>query len=229
MNISLAAKFNVVFLLIFGVCFAATGFIAARLLENEAREEVLQNARLLINASTAASDYTVQQIVPLLENQLKHKFLPQSIPFYAATENLDALRRTHPDYSYKEAMLNPTNPRDRAAEWEQEIIVRLRDLSSADSEFVGERETGMGRALYIARPILISNPTCLECHSKASEAPKNVLDAYGPDNGFNWKLNEVLGAQIVSVPMSARKLARTQSSRVSCCRYSWCLRWCWSH
>jgi protein-histidine pros-kinase len=203
MKFSLAKKFNVVFLLIFAACLLATGLIASHLLQNEAREEVLQNARLLMDASTAASDYTVQQIVPLLENQLKYKFLPQSIPDYAATENLNALRRTHTDYSYKEAMLNPTNPRDRATEWEQGVIARLRDAPKTGAEIVGERETGMGRALYIARPILITNPTCLECHSKASAAPRNVLDAYGPDNGFNWQLNEVLGAQIVSVPMSA--------------------------
>jgi HAMP domain-containing protein len=203
MKFSLAKKFNVVFLLIFAACLLATGLIASRLLQEEAREEVLQNARLLMDASTAASDYTVHQIVPLLENQLKYKFLPQSIPAYAATENLNALRRTHPDYSYKAAMLNPTNPRDRATEWEQDVIARLRDAPNAAGEIVGERETGMGRALYIARPILISNPSCLECHSKASAAPRNVLDAYGSDNGFNWQLNEVLGAQIVSVPMSA--------------------------
>jgi protein-histidine pros-kinase len=134
---------------------------------------------------------------------LKYKFLPQSIPFYASTESLNALRRTHPDYSYKYAMLNPMNPRDRATEWEEEVIVQLRDHSTAGAEFVGERETAAGAALYIARPIIVSDRACLECHSNPSEAPKTLLDAYGPDNGFNWKANEVLGAQIVSIPMSA--------------------------
>jgi HAMP domain-containing protein len=201
-KLSLVAKFNVVILLIFSVCFLATGLIANRLLENEAREEALGNARLLMDSSAAASAYTVEQIVPLLQNQLKYKFLPQSIPYYASTENLNALRRTHPDYSYKDAMLNPMNPRDRATEWEEEVIVQLRDHSTPGAEFVGERETAAGAALYIARPIVVNDRTCLECHSNPSEAPRTLLDAYGPDNGFNWKANEVLGAQIVSIPMS---------------------------
>jgi HAMP domain-containing protein len=201
-KLSLVAKFNIVILLIFGVCFLATGLIADRLLEKEAREEVLGNARLLMDSSAAAAAYTVEQIVPLLQTQLKYKFLPQSIPFYASTENLNALRRTHPDYSYKDAMLNPMNPRDRATEWEEEVIVQLRDHSTPGAEFVGERETAAGAALYIARPIVVNDRTCLECHSNPSEAPKTLLDAYGPDNGFNWKANEVLGAQIVSIPMS---------------------------
>jgi HAMP domain-containing protein len=29
-----------------------------------------------------------------------------------------------------------------------------------------------------------------------------VVDQYGPNNGFGWKLNETVGAQIVSVPES---------------------------
>ena len=40
-------------------------------------------------------------------------FLPQSLPAYAATEIFSTLRQQHPEYSYKEAVLNPTNPRDR--------------------------------------------------------------------------------------------------------------------
>ncbi len=79
-------------------------------------------------------------------------FLPQSIPFYAATQNFLKLRERHPDYTYKEATLNPTNPRDRAADWEADIIQRFRNDGRAD-EVVGERDTPMGKSLYLARPI----------------------------------------------------------------------------
>jgi protein-histidine pros-kinase len=33
-------------------------------------------------------------------------------------------------------------------------------------------------------------------------APKTMVDHYGPANGFGWKLDEPIGAQLVSVPMS---------------------------
>src|SRR5450631_1863442 len=38
------------------------------------------------------------------------QFFPQSIPFYAATEAFNYFREKFPDFSYKEAALNPTNP-----------------------------------------------------------------------------------------------------------------------
>ncbi|MFP5394236.1 MAG: HAMP domain-containing protein [Gammaproteobacteria bacterium] len=28
-----------------------------------------------------------------------------------------------------------------------------------------------------------------------------MVEIYGPNNGFNWKLNEIVGAQVISVPM----------------------------
>jgi protein-histidine pros-kinase len=31
-------------------------------------------------------------------------------------------------------------------------------------------------------------------------APKTMVERYGPANGFGWNLNEVVGAQIISVP-----------------------------
>ena len=38
-----------------------------------------------------------------------------------------------------------------------------------------------------------------------------MLDRYGPANGFGWNLNEVIGAQVVSVPMTV-PLARAQET-----------------
>ncbi|HSI57969.1 MAG TPA: DUF3365 domain-containing protein, partial [Ideonella sp.] len=149
----------------------------------------------------AVSAYTATQIQPLLQTQMKYSFLPQSVPAYSSTEVLHALQKVYPDYTYKTAMLNPTNPRDRAAAWEEDIVAQF-NKSAELKEFVGQRDTPTGPALYIARPIRISNPVCLQCHSTPDAAPKPMLDHYGPSNGFGWKLGEVLGAQVVSVPMT---------------------------
>lgn len=49
---------------------------------------------------------------------------------------------------------------------------------------------------------MISDARCLECHSTPDKAPKGQIDRYGSVNGFGWKLNEIVGAQIISVPAS---------------------------
>jgi protein-histidine pros-kinase len=195
----LILKFNLVFIAIFLIGLGAAGYVSNQLLQQNAREEILQNARLVMETALATRAYTSGQVGPLLQTQMKYTFLPQSVPAYSATEVLTGLRKKFPEYAYKEATLNPTNPRNRAVEWEADIVSQFRGGSDR-TEIIGERETPTGRALYIARPIKIGDPACLTCHSTVDAAPKTLVDRYGPANGFGWQLNEVIGAQVVSVP-----------------------------
>jgi len=197
----LIVKFNLVFLLIFAAGLTIAAYISRDLLQQNARDEVLQNARIMMEAALATRTYTSNQVRPLLETQMKYEFRPQSVPAFAATEQFNDLRKKFIDYSYKEATLNPTNPRDRVTDWEGDIVNQLRQ-NPERAEIIGERETLTGRALYLARPIQIKSEACLTCHSTVEAAPKTMIELYGPANGFGWKLNEVVGAQIVSVPMT---------------------------
>jgi HAMP domain-containing protein len=195
----LLLKFNLVFVLIFALGLAATGYVSWTLLERNARDEIAQNARLLMDTALAARTYTSSQVNPLLQTQMKYTFLPQSVPAYSATEVFNDLRKKHTEYGYKEAVLNPTNPRNRAVDWETDLITQFRTNKEA-IELMGDRDTPTGRSFYIARPIRISNAACLQCHSTVDAAPKTMLERYGPANGFGWVLNDVVGAQIISVP-----------------------------
>jgi|SRR5688572_7114000 len=194
-------KFNLVLFGIFALGFVIAGYVSYTALQKNAREEILQHARLMMEAALSARNYTTTQVSPLLATQMKYAFLPQSVPAYAATEQFGELRKKHPDYVYKEATLNPSNPRNRAADWEADVVNVFRQTQST-TEMIGERDTPMGRSLYLARPIQIKSKTCLTCHSTVDAAPKTMLDLYGNANGFGWKMDEVIGAQIVSVPMS---------------------------
>jgi protein-histidine pros-kinase len=152
-----------------------------------------------METALATRAYTAGQVQPLLATQMKYTFLPQSVPSYSAHEVLNGLRKKFPEYAYKEATLNPTNPRDRAVDWEADIVNQFRATPDR-AEIIGEREAQTGRSLFIARPLQIKDPGCLPCHSTVDAAPKTMVDRYGPANGFGWQLNEVIGAQVVSVP-----------------------------
>src|SRR5215470_11732394 len=197
----LRLKFNLVLLLVFLVGLGAAGWISRDLLIQNARDEVARNASLMMEAALAVRGYTINQVRPHLELQLQTEFLPQTVPAFAAAETMGDLRKKYPDYFYKEATLNPTNPRNRAADWEADIVQEFRNRPEV-KQLSGERDTPTGRALYIARPIQISNPACLGCHSTPDAAPATMIKLYGPSNGFGWKLNDVVGAQVVSVPMA---------------------------
>lgn len=213
----LLLKFNLIFLIVFVAGVFGAGKVSHDLLQRNAKQEVLDHARLTMEKASAIRSYTQDQIRPLLETQMKYTFLPQTVPAYSATEVLATLSKTFPEYTYKEATLNPTNPRDRAVDWEADIVNRFRSGGAGNGtpqEYVGERESGTGRALYIARPLRITNGACLACHSTVEAAPRTLIDKYGPANGFGWQMNEVIGAQVVSVPMSVPLARADQAFKV---------------
>ncbi|MCG6976160.1 MAG: DUF3365 domain-containing protein [Acidiferrobacterales bacterium] len=197
----LVAKFNLVLVGVCSIGLAIAGYLSYNILQKNAREEVVQHAGMMMEAALAIRSYTVGEIRPLLKLQMTRTFLPQTVPAYAATQSFDKLRKNHPEYSYKEATLNPTNLRDRAADWEADIVQSFRN-NPDEAQLIGQRDTPTGSSLYLARPITIKNAGCLACHSTVEAAPKTMLEKYGEANGFGWKMNETIGAQIVSVPMA---------------------------
>ena len=194
-------KFNLAILAVAAVAFILAAVVSYTVLHANARDEVLQNARVMMESANASGDYTNAQVRPLLETQLKYKFIPQSVPAFAATEQFNELRKNYPDYTFKAATLNPTNPRNHATDWEIDIVNQFRQ-SAAKTEVIGERASQAGRSLYLARPIQIKDPACLTCHSTPDAAPRTMVETYGSANGFGWKVNEIVGANIVSVPTS---------------------------
>lgn len=210
----LLAKFNLILGLVLGAGMAISALVSHDFLLAGARDDVLRQARLMMEAMRSARDYTTKQIKPLLVPLQEHEqdFLPQTVPAFAATENFDYLRASYPDYAYKEATLNPTNPRDRAVDWEADIINSFRNRPNGLKELVGERDTPTGRSLYLARPIS-AEPPCLECHATASSAPPAMIARYGSNNGFGWQAFETVGAQIVSVPMAVPVRMANQAFR----------------
>lgn len=205
----LLAKFNLLLIVVFGLGMVLISMNARSFLLEDAKTTVLGQAKLMAASSKATRDYTDEEISPVLENTPEHKneFLPQTIPFYAATVTFNRLRKSgsdFADYTYKEATLNPTNLTDRATDWEADIINHFRNSPSikpGDAEVVGERDSAVGPTLYLARPIAVESG-CLTCHSSPSVAPKALIKRYGTQNGFGWHQNEIVAAQIITVPMS---------------------------
>jgi HAMP domain-containing protein len=198
---SLLIRINLALGAVFILGASLAGYACRTILAANAQREVFAEAGLMMDSALAIRAYTANEILPLLGERIQQEFPPQSVPFYAATQNFLRLRQRHPEYMYKEATLNPTNPRDRAADWESDIIQRFRNDAHTD-EVVGDRDTPMGKTLYLARPIR-NEADCAACHSTPSSAPRSLIARYGGDNGFGWQPGEIVGAQIVSVPFAS--------------------------
>ena len=205
----LRLKFNLMLLVVALAGVLLFGLAATPVLENLATDEVLGSSRIMLESALGARKYTSEQIAPLLEPRMQKTFRPQAVSAYAAKKSFDVLRADFNDYAYREAALNPTNPDDRAADWEADIIHDFRDHPSK-KETVLRRETPIGPMLNLAHP-LVAKPACLVCHSTPKAAPRSMVALYGTQNGFGWHAGDIIGAQIVSVPM---RVAEERAERV---------------
>ncbi|MEO0853425.1 MAG: DUF3365 domain-containing protein [Cyanobacteria bacterium J06648_11] len=204
-NLKIGKKFNLLLLFVFVLGLLMTGSAFYTVLNRIAEGEVTSKAEILLRTMIGVRDYTSGQITPELVDRLatEPEFLPQTVPGYSAREVFENLRTDvqYEDFFYKEATLNPTNLRDKADSFEAEIVNRFRSNANLREE-TGYRSYPGGDLFYIARPIQIKSESCLQCHSTPDAAPTSMLTTYGRDRGFGWQLNEIVGAQMISVPAS---------------------------
>ncbi len=197
----LRTKFNLAMMIAFVIGFVAAGFILQQRFEEQARGNVLRTARVMMTAANAVRHFSAEFVAPMGAQIQTAKFLPATVPSFAAQTTFKDVQVAFPDYSYREPTLNPTNLADRASDWEADFVNVFRNKRDT-TELVGERQTPTGTSLTLARPIAIADAECLGCHTTPDRAPAAQIASYGSTNGFGWKLNEVVGAQIVSVPMA---------------------------
>lgn len=197
---SLRLKFNLILIVIFLLSLIGAAVYFNGYLEKNAIADVRQNSQVLMETALAIRSYTTDEVKPHLDPMNEKRFLPQTVPAFAAAETLRRLRDRFPAYEYKESLLNPTNVRDRASDWERALIEKFR-ADSTQTEFSGVQGEGIAQAVYVARPIIIKDAQCLVCHSVPAAAPASMIQIYGDKNGFGWQLNETVGMQLVKLPM----------------------------
>jgi protein-histidine pros-kinase len=171
------------------------------LLHDRAMRQAEQDARILLGSASAIRDYTNSHTAPLLAQLTAGPFHEEEVPSYAAQTVFRAVTGMASAYTYREPALNPTSPNDRATPFDVELIGRFRDDQNL-SELSGVYDAGREQLFYLARPIRISDAQCLSCHSEPNRAPPAMLTKYGRENGFGWNLGEIIGVQLLTVPLT---------------------------
>ena len=204
-GLPLRLKFNLILIVIFLASLIGAGIYYYGFLERNALDAVQRDSEILMETALAIRGYTADEVKPHLDPLSDARFLPQSVPAFAAVETIRRLSERYPGYEYREATLDPTNPRNRANTWETGIIrtMVMRASTGADpaQEVSGVVGDGIRRAVYVARPITITNPACLSCHGDPAAAPPTMLEIYGRSGGFGWQMGQTVGMQLVKVPM----------------------------
>lgn len=201
-KLKLGQKFTLLLVMVFLGGILASGVALASVLNRSAEAQLTTQALMLMETMNSVRTYTVNEVRPELEKQPSEDFLPETVPAYSAHEVFSILQKdsTYEQFSYREAALNPTNLNDKADEFETTLINYFQERQTQEELHGIRRRFPLDDQFYIARPIRITNESCLVCHSTPDIAPASMIEIYGPNNGFGWGLNEIVGAQIIAVP-----------------------------
>jgi len=196
----LRLKFNIILAVCYLLGLSLSVFPFYQISRQEAIEQLQSQIDVLRAQALSVRRYTSEEIQPLLADHSGVQFLPQTVPSFSAQTAFRNFRQYYPQFFYKEEALNPTNPADLAGEWERDLIEKLRANVELERD-VSFRTVANKSHYTVTYPLVIRSKTCLSCHSTPERAPPSMVALYGNKNGFGWKLNEIVGAQIISVPM----------------------------
>lgn len=198
----IGTKVNIILLIVFVSGIFLSGITLSHVLETKAEKEVSSKASILMQMANSVRNYTNDRVQPLLSPKLQteEQFVRESVPTFSVREVFEYLRKNeeYSNFIYKDAALNPTNLRDKADEFEADLVKRFRQDTNLKDIFGFRMMSGV-KLFYSAHPFTIKQQTCLQCHSTPEAAPKSQLTTYGR-NGFGWQLNQIVAAQMVYVP-----------------------------
>jgi signal transduction histidine kinase/DNA-binding response OmpR family regulator len=202
-RLRLGTQFTLLLALIFLGGMILSGITLSQAMQRKAEDEVSTKAEILTQTMNAVRSYTSENIAPLLQQELQTspKFISETVPAYSALKVFENFRSQpeHHDYIYREATLNPTNPRDKADEFEANLVQQFRQQPDL-KKLSGHRNLNGVNLFFTARPLAVTKTSCLQCHSTPAAAPKSQLASFGSENGFGWQLNDIVATQTIYVP-----------------------------
>jgi PAS domain S-box-containing protein len=198
LSVSLRLRFILASVAALGSVMVAGAWHFSRLQSEALEAEARNRAELVLSFSEACRDYTKRSLRPAVDALTDEMILEAKSSTFVTKGILKAMGESVPGYSYRQPTTNPLNPDDRADPFEEGLLQQFRadrDLQELD----GYRTSGGVERYYVARPTVVEQ-SCLACHGDPEQAPSAVVNTYGKENGYQWRVGEIASAVLISIP-----------------------------
>jgi len=183
------------------VVVMATGAWYINQLQIQVLEKEAQNrTELVLHFTQATQDYMTHSLRPSVEQLIENLPIEVLSANFATREVVEEFNLALPEYIYKPATINPTNPIDTANEFEVSLIEKFRQNPKLE-KLTGYTTLENQERFYSASPVQVF-ASCLRCHGDPKVAPKVMIQRYGSTNGFGWQVGDIVGALMVYVPIA---------------------------
>jgi HAMP domain-containing protein len=203
-KMSLQVRFAVMLIIIFFISLPLVGTVAYIVLQKNINEDVFEQAKFFLDTMESVRQHVGQVMRPAAQENSPNKFDVRLMSTsFAARSVSERLKAKFPEYTFRHVSVNPRNLVNRADNFEGGIIKNFSDNRQI-SEAKGFINKGSDEYFYVAKAV-VSESSCMQCHSQPDVAPREVVATYGSTAAFGWQSNQVVASLIVYVPT---KLAR---------------------
>jgi signal transduction histidine kinase len=194
-------KFILLLVLIHIVVLPVLSFITYYIVKANAVDDAYTTARIYLSAMSGVKHYVSEELRPFFYQALPGRFIVEGMSrSFAASHVAARVEQEMQNYIYKNASLNPRNPRNRADDFEMRIIKRF-IAEEGLKEWKGYVTKGDEHFYVVAWPGQRFTSDCLLCHSDPAIAPHELVERYGTEAGFHMKPGELADATLVYIPI----------------------------
>jgi PAS domain S-box-containing protein len=165
-------------------------------------------ARMLLDHNLAIHTYFTKVLKPKLFEQLgpttsKDYFEPAWMSSTYAIRQIDKYFQHFSEsrYYYKESAVNARSPENEADAYENNFLADLQKNPQLTTKSAIRVLDGKPYFTILRRGEAMEE-TCLRCHSEPEKAPGDMVKRYGPERSFHRKLDEVVQAISIRIPLS---------------------------
>jgi signal transduction histidine kinase len=209
-KISLKFKFTIAVIISLIMVMAVGVWNLNKIQVQAFEKEARHRSQLVLNFGQASQDYVIKQLAPAVEKHTDKIIFEAQSNAFATRKIFEIFNQQLPEYIYRQPALNPMNNDNLADELESKIITYFQNNPDL-AEQTGYQNNGEEKLFYIATPIKMET-SCLQCHGKPEDAPPEIIDKYGKENGFNWQVGEVISTLMIYVP--TKDLLANQASLI---------------
>jgi PAS domain S-box-containing protein len=182
---------------------ALTSVVIYKYLKDAATERIYRETEIFIGTADATRTYVKDVLRPkVAELVAEDDFIPHAMSTsFVGREIMSRLRERFPDFQYKRAARNPTNPINQADSYELSML----DWFTANPE--AREWHGLiqkdNQAYYSRLRAIYAEKECLLCHGNPADAPRAMKELYGGKGGYGYRPGEVVAADTIYIPVQA--------------------------
>ncbi len=177
------------------------------------RRTILAEAKgkgeMLFHYVQASGTFFAKFQKPIVEELVTDKdtFIPELMSrFVVQRISFDVFQETQKGYQFKQATIDPLWPDNKANDEEVKLIKEFA-ANPALTMKEGIMSKDGKQFLFFAKPVKIDKKSCLTCHGNPADAPQDQQDLYGTEHGYGWKVDEIVGANMVYVSIDEALVA----------------------